>query len=202
MSKSHCYFCCSFKCCSPSSLSAHNKNSWEQLNMGFNSTLTTEVKIIVQCLQMEVASKELFSYHKLSASPACIPELNLCRSGTIGTYDKHIYPASQTRPMWNSKSFLHVFSHCWNWQLNKYVLSIRLCCCIQEILCRTGNYICYYRNMSCSGYREIKFLRKSFSFLILEVFSCMRGETTHSSSFAIKCNLEIIRGCPAVVAYK
>lgn len=56
--------------------------------------------------------------------------------------------------------------------------------------------------MSCSGYREIKFLRKSFSFLILELFSCMRGETTHSSSFAIKCNLEIIRCCPAVVAYK
>lgn len=56
--------------------------------------------------------------------------------------------------------------------------------------------------MSCSGYREIKFLRKSFSFLILKVFSGMRGKTTHSSSSAIKCNLEIIRGCPAVVAYK
>lgn len=51
----------------------HNKNSWEQLNMGFNSSLTTEVKIIAQGFQMEVASKELFSYHKLSASPACIP---------------------------------------------------------------------------------------------------------------------------------
>ncbi len=56
--------------------------------------------------------------------------------------------------------------------------------------------------MSCSGYREIKFLRKSFSFLILNVFSGMRREITHSSSFAIKCNLEIVRGCPAVVAYK
>lgn len=51
----------------------HNKNSWEQLSMGFNSSLTTEVKIIAQCFQMEVASKELFSYHKLSASLACIP---------------------------------------------------------------------------------------------------------------------------------
>lgn len=57
---------------------------------------------------MEVASKELFSYHKLSASPVCIPKVNLCRCGTIGTYDEHIYPASQARPMWNSKSFLHV----------------------------------------------------------------------------------------------
>ncbi len=56
--------------------------------------------------------------------------------------------------------------------------------------------------MSCSGYREIKFLRKSFSFLILKVVSGMRGEITHSSSFTIKCNLEIIRGFPAVVAYK
>lgn len=83
----------------------HTKNSWEQLNMGFNSSLTTEVKIIAQCFQMEAASKELFSYHKLSASPACIPKLNLCRCGTIGTYDKHIYSASQTRPMWNSKAF-------------------------------------------------------------------------------------------------
>lgn len=79
---------------------------------------------------------------------------------------------------------------------------MRLCCHIQEILCRAGNYICYYRNMSCSGYREIKFLRKSFSFLILKVVSGMRGEITHSSSFTIKCNLEIIRGFPAVVAYK
>lgn len=51
----------------------HNKNSWEQLNTGFNSSLTTEVKIIAQGFQMEVASKELFSYHKLSASTACIP---------------------------------------------------------------------------------------------------------------------------------
>lgn len=95
----------------------HNKNSWEQLNMGFNSSLTTEVKIIAQCFQMEVASKELFSYHKLSASPACIPKLNLCRCGTIGTYDKHIYPASQTRPMWNSKPFFTCFLfffHRWN----------------------------------------------------------------------------------------
>lgn len=94
------------------------------------------------------------------------------------------------------------FFHCWNWQLNKYVLSMRLCCRILEILCRTGNYICYYRNMSCSGYREIKFLRKSFSFFILKVFSGMRTEITHSSSFAIKCNLEVVRGCPAVVASK
>lgn len=184
----------------------HTKNSWEQLNMGFNSSLTTEVKIIAQCFQMEAASKELFSYHKLSASPACIPKLNLCRCGTIGTYDKHIYSASQTRPMWNSKAFFFLtcsfFFHCWNWQLNKYVLSMRLCCRILEILCRTGNYICYYRNMSCSGYREIKFLRKSFSFFILKVFSGMRTEITHSSSFAIKCNLEVVRGCPAVVASK
>lgn len=56
--------------------------------------------------------------------------------------------------------------------------------------------------MSCSGYREIKFLRKSFSFFILKVFSGMRTEITHSSSFAIKCNLEVVRGCPAVVASK
>lgn len=58
---------------------------------------------------MKVALKELFSYHKPSASPACIPKLNLCHCGAIGTYDKHIYPSSQTRPMWNSKPFLHVF---------------------------------------------------------------------------------------------
>lgn len=51
----------------------YSKNSWEQLNMGFNSSLTTEVKIITQGSQMEVASKELFSYHKLSASPTAIP---------------------------------------------------------------------------------------------------------------------------------
>lgn len=100
--------------------------------------------------------------------------------------------------------FLHVlfFPHSWNWQLNKYVLSMRLCCRMLEILCRTGNYICYYRNMSCSGYREIKFLRKSFSFFILKVCSGMRREITHSSSFAVKCNLQIRRGRPAVVAYK
>lgn len=79
---------------------------------------------------------------------------------------------------------------------------MRLCCRIWEILCRTGNYICYYRNMSCSGYREIKFLRKSFSFLILKLFSGMRGEITHISSFTIKCNLEIIRGFPVLVTYK
>lgn len=98
--------------------------------------------------------------------------------------------------------FYMFFFHCWNWQLNKYLLSMRLCCLIREILCRAGNYICCYRNMSCSGYRKIKFLRKSFSFLILKVFTGMRREITHSSSFAIKCNLEIRRGCPAVVAYK
>lgn len=56
--------------------------------------------------------------------------------------------------------------------------------------------------MSCSGYREIKFLRKSFSFLILKLFSGTRGEITHISSFTIKCNLEIIRGFPVVVTYK
>lgn len=87
----------------------HNRNSWEQLNIGANSSLTTEVKIIAQCFQMEVASKELFSYQRTSASAACIPSLNLCRCGTIGTYDEHIYSASQTKPMWNSKSFFTCF---------------------------------------------------------------------------------------------
>lgn len=154
----------------------HNRNSWEQLNIGANSSLTTEVKIIAQCFQMEVASKELFSYQRTSASAACIPSLNLCRCGTIGTYDEHIYSASQTKPMWNSKSFFtcFFFFHCWNWQLNKYVLSMRLCCHIWQIFRRTGNYICHYRNMSCSGYSEIKFLRKSFSFLILKVCTGIR----------------------------
>lgn len=53
----------------------HTKNSWEQLNTGFNSSLTTEVKTIAQCFQMDVASKEQFSYHKLSADPSRIPKL-------------------------------------------------------------------------------------------------------------------------------
>lgn len=89
---------------------SHVKNSGEQLNADFNSSLTTEVKTIAQCFQMDVASKELFSYHKLSADLECIPKLTLRRCGTVGTFDKHIYPASQTRPLWNSKSFLrHVF---------------------------------------------------------------------------------------------
>jgi len=38
---------------------------------------------------MDVASKELFSYHKLSATSASIPKLNLWE--TVGTYNKHIY---------------------------------------------------------------------------------------------------------------
>lgn len=95
----------------------HAKNSWEQLNTGFNSSPTTEVKSIAQCIQMDVASKEQFSYHKLSADPNCIPKLTLSHCGTIRTYDKHIYPASQTRPLWNSKPFLrHIFYdyYCWN----------------------------------------------------------------------------------------
>lgn len=55
--------------------------------------------------------------------------------------------------------------------------------------------------MACSGYREIKFLRKLFSFLIWKkkLFSSMRAEIVHIGSFTTKCNLEIIRGLPAVV---
>lgn len=51
----------------------HNNNTWEQLNMVFNSSLAAEVNTVAQGFQMELASKELFSYHNLSPSPVCIP---------------------------------------------------------------------------------------------------------------------------------
>lgn len=123
------YFCYRLNAAPRAPYQHYNRNSWEQLNMGFNSSLTTEVKIIARGSQMEVASKELFTYRKVLASPTAIPQLILRGCRTFGTHDKHIYPASRTGPMCNSKSLsaclLLLFS-CRNWQLNKYVSSERL----------------------------------------------------------------------------
>lgn len=124
-------------------------NSWEQLNMSLNSTQTTEVKIMFpnwSCFKRAFQlSHRLYSQTK-----------TLEHTTSIFTFTKQAQV--------EFRGFFTCCFHLWNWQSNKYVLSMRLCHCMQEILNRKGNYICYYRSTSCSGYREIKFLRKSFSF--------------------------------------
>lgn len=53
----------------------HNKSSWEQLNMGFNSGLTTEVKIIVKMLPNRGGSKGTIQISQTVclSSPSFIP---------------------------------------------------------------------------------------------------------------------------------
>lgn len=154
---------------------------------------------------MKMVWKELFSDHKLSLPPrlphyiSVTVELSGHMTGIFAVF--RILLRVEFSPFFTYYCFYHLFisflffAGIDSW-INIYALWDFA---VMEILCRTSNYICYYRNTSPSGYGEIKFLRKSFSFLLLKLFSSMRGEITHIGSSTTKCNLEIIRGFSVVV---
>lgn len=155
---------------------------------------------------MKMVSKELFSDHKLSLPPRLPPYISVTveLSGHVtGIFAVFRIPLRvEFSPFFLRIIVFILYLYCFlffagidSW-INIY--SPRDFA-VMESLRRTSNYICYYRNMSPSGYGEIKFLRKSFSFLVLKLFSSTRGEITHIGSSTTKCNLEIIRGFSVVV---
>lgn len=120
------YFCCNFKCCSQSVLSAPHQELLGTIKKpGFNSSQTTEVKAITQCFQTDTASKEPFIYHKLFPFPAVFPKFDVVLLKYWNISQAYLPSFIRSAHMEYKEFFWTSFSFflCWidSW-INKYCL--------------------------------------------------------------------------------